>query len=73
MQKNKKPLSKNKTNSQIDLKAHYNLALMYKIQKKYEDAKKHFDNAINIVSDYSKAHFHLAMLLKETGSVISES
>ena len=25
----------------------------------------------NIVNDYSKAHFHLAMLLKETGSAIS--
>ena len=31
-----------------------------------EDAQKHFEKAINIVTDYSKAHFHLAMLLKET-------
>ena len=45
---------------------------MYKIQQKYEEAKQHFEKAINIVNDYSKAHFHLAMLLKETGSIISE-
>ena len=53
-------------------KAHYNLALMYKIQKKYKDAKNHFEKAIDIINDYSKAHFHLAMLLKETGLVISK-
>ena len=50
-------------------KAHYNLALMFKIQKKYDDARKHFEKAIEIINDYSKAHFHLAMLLKEMGSV----
>ena len=50
-------------------KAHYNLALMYKIQRKFEDSRKHYEKAIEIVNDYSKAHFHLAMLLKETGSV----
>ena len=54
-------------------KAHYNLALMYKIQQKNEDAQKHFERAIKIVNDYSKAHFHLAMLLKETGPIASES
>jgi tetratricopeptide (TPR) repeat protein len=53
-------------------KAHYNLALMYKIQKKYDDAKKHFEMAIEIVNDYSKAHFHLAMLLKETGTITAD-
>ena len=42
---------------------------MYKIQKKYDDAKKHFEEAIGIINDYSKAHFHLAMLLKETSSL----
>jgi len=31
-------------------KAYYNLALMYKIQKKYDDAKKHFEKAIEIVN-----------------------
>ena len=46
---------------------------MYKIQLKYEDAQKHFERAIKIVNDYSKAHFHLAMLLKETGAIASES
>ena len=50
-------------------KAHYNLALMFKIQKKYDDARKHFEKAIEIINDYSKAHFHLAMLLKEMGSM----
>ena len=40
-----------------------------KYRKKYEDARNHYENAIEIVNDYSKAHFHLAMLLKETGSV----
>ena len=50
-------------------KAHYNLALTYKIKKNYSDAQKHFEKAINIINDYAKAHFHLAMLLKETGSV----
>ena len=50
-------------------KAHYNLALMFKIQKKYDDARKHFEKAIEIINDYSKAHFHLAMLLKEMGDV----
>ena len=44
---------------------------MYKIQKKYKDALNHFEKAINIINDYSKAHFHIAMLLKETGLVIS--
>ena len=53
-------------------KAHYNLALMYKIQKKYKVAQNHFEKAIDIINDYSKAHFHLAMLLKETGLVISQ-
>ena len=48
-------------------KAHYNLALMYKIQKKYKDAQCHFEKAINIINNYSKAHFHLAMLFKEKG------
>ena len=28
--------------------------------------------AIEIVNDYSKAHFHLAMLLKETGTISAE-
>ena len=51
-------------------KAHYNLALMYNIQKKYKDAQNHFEKAIDIINDYSKAHFHLAMLLKEMGLVI---
>ena len=64
----KKAISNNKNYA----KAHYNVALMYKIQKKYEDARKHFEKAIDIVNDYSKAHFHLAMLLKETGLEISE-
>jgi tetratricopeptide (TPR) repeat protein len=50
-------------------KEDYNLALMFKIQKKYDDARKHFEKAIEIINDYSKAHFHLAMLLKEMGSV----
>ena len=45
---------------------------MYKIQKKYDDAKKHFEKAIEIVNDYSKAHFHLAMLLKETGTITAD-
>ena len=61
----KKAISINKN----DAKAHYNLALVYKIQKNYGESRKHFEKAINIVDDYSKAHFHLAMLLKETGSV----
>jgi hypothetical protein len=45
---------------------------MYKIQKKYKVAQNHFEKAIDIINDYSKAHFHLAMLLKETGLVISK-
>ena len=45
---------------------------MYKIQKKYDDAKKHFEMAIEIVNDYSKAHFHLAMLLKETDTITAD-
>ena len=48
-------------------KAHYNLAMIYKIQKKFDESRKHFEKAIKIVNDYSKAHFHLAMLLKEKG------
>ena len=64
----KKIISIDKNNA----KAHYNLALILKIQKKYKDAQNHFEKAIDIINDYSKAHFHLAMLLKEKGLVISK-
>mgnify|MGYP002880340212 CR=1 FL=1 len=37
------------------------------IWKKFDESRKHFEKAIKIVNDYSKAHFHLAMLLKEKG------
>ena len=47
-------------------KAHFNLALVYKIQKNYAESRKHFEKAIKLMNDYSKAHFHLAMLFKET-------
>tara|TARA_Y100000758_G_C15655400_1_gene276241 strand:- start:27 stop:485 length:459 start_codon:yes stop_codon:yes gene_type:complete len=46
-------------------KAHYNLALVYKIKKNYAESRKHFEKAIKLMNDYSKAHFHLAMLFKE--------
>ena len=42
-------------------------------QKKYKIAEKHFKKAIDIIKDYSKAHFHLAMLLKETGPIMSKN
>ena len=42
---------------------------MYKIQGKIQEAQKHFEKAIKIIDDYSKAHFHLAMLLKDTGVI----
>jgi Tfp pilus assembly protein PilF len=42
---------------------------MYKIQNNYDDSRKHFEKALKIENDYSKAHFHLAMLLKESDQV----
>ena len=61
----KKAISINKNYA----KAHYNLALVYKIKKHYDESRKHFERAINIVNDYAKAHFHLAMLFKTAGKV----
>ena len=75
MQKNKKPLSKNKTNSQIDLKAHFikaietdpsfseahlQLALLYQEEGDHQNVEDHFNSAI--VSDSDQAH-----KLKERG------
>ncbi len=45
---------------------------MYKLQTKYDDANIHFEKAIEIVNDNTKAHFHLAMLLKETGTITAD-
>ena len=69
VQKNKKPLSKNKTNLQIDLKAHFKkaieadpsfseahlqLALLYQDEGDNQNVEDHFNSAI--VSDIDELH-----------------
>ena len=51
--------------SHYQTKHEFQVDWISEIQKKYKDAQSHFEKAINIKNDYSKAHFHLAMLLKE--------
>ncbi len=46
--------------------AHYNLGLIYKKAKKFEDAIKEFKEAIRVKSDFSEAHFSLALIYDES-------
>ena len=45
--------------------AHYELALILKDKKDYENSKKHFLKTIKIQPEFSAAHFNYALLLKE--------
>ena len=56
-------------NLEVFLSALLGSAFVTILVSEIENAQKHFEKAIKIVNDYSKAHFHLAMLLKETGAI----